>query len=289
MVEITAVFPWWVGAVLAVVSYVGLHSLASKGMPRASMEDLSAVVQGGLLYTLALFGQYVLPCAFGIGALISVIRRRPHKNLHDDVRRELRKNLHDDVSAGKRHVADITWQEFELLIGEHFRRQGFKVQETGPGPDGGVDLVLMKSDEKYLVQCKHYKAWKVGVKIVRELLGVMVGSGAAGGYVITSGEFTADAVKFSRENNIELINGSRLKKIMAEKSTRSDNKLSAQPQAVIHTKQNPVCPKCGAEMVLRTAKKGKHAGEKFWGCSKFPRCRSILPYDESQEDVLLSA
>lgn len=269
MIDITAKFPCWIGAVLAVVSYVGLHGIASKSLPQASGGDLSAAMAGGLLHGFASLGQYVLPCVFGIGALVSVIKR------------VTRKNLHDNVSAGKQHVADITWQEFELLIGEHFRRQGFKVQETGPGPDGGVDLVLMKSGEKYLVQCKHYKAWKVGVKIVRELLGVMVGSGAAGGYVITSGEFTADAVKFSRENNIELINGSRLKRIMAEKSTRSDNKLSGQPQAVIHTKQNPVCPKCGAEMVLRTAKKGKHAGEKFWGCSRFPQCRSMLPYDES--------
>ncbi|MBM9520551.1 restriction endonuclease [Desulforhopalus vacuolatus] len=269
MIEITAAFPWWIDAVLAIVSYVGLHSIASKGMPQASLKDLSMVMQGGLLYTFASLGQYVLPCVFGIGALLSVIKR------------VTRKNLHGDVSAGKRHVTDITWQEFELLIGEHFRQQGFKVQETGPGPDGGVDLVLMKSGEKYLVQCKHYKAYKVGVKIVRELLGVMVSSGAAGGYVITSGEFTADAVKFSRENNIELINGSRLKKIMAERNMRSGNDLSARPQAATPTKRNPVCPKCGAKMVLRTAKKGKHAGEKFWGCSKFPQCRSILPYDES--------
>jgi ssDNA-binding Zn-finger/Zn-ribbon topoisomerase 1 len=32
-------------------------------------------------------------------------------------------------------------------------------------------------------------------------------------------------------------------------------------------------------MALRTAKKGKHAGDKFWGCSAFPDCLAILPYD----------
>ena len=41
--------------------------------------------------------------------------------------------------------------------------------------------MLKKDSAKYLVQCKHWKAQKVGVKIVRELLGVMVGVGAAGG------------------------------------------------------------------------------------------------------------
>lgn len=42
----------------------------------------------------------------------------------------------------------------------------------------------------------------------------------------------------------------------------------------------PVCPKCGSEMVLRTAKSGTNAGRHFWGCSQFPTCRSMLPYPE---------
>lgn len=29
-------------------------------------------------------------------------------------------------------------------------------------------------------------------------------------------------------------------------------------------------------MVLRTAKKGTHAGQKFWGCIGYPGCRTIL-------------
>lgn len=36
------------------------------------------------------------------------------------------------------------------------------------------------------------------------------------------------------------------------------------------------CPKCGAEMVLRTAQKGENAGEKFYGCSRYPKCRGII-------------
>jgi hypothetical protein len=40
---------------------------------------------------------------------------------------------------------------------------------------------------------------------------------------------------------------------------------------------NPVCPKCGSTMVLRTAKSGANVGGQFWGCCNFPRCRSTLP------------
>ena len=36
-----------------------------------------------------------------------------------------------------------------------------------------------------------------------------------------------------------------------------------------------LCPKCGSQMVLRTVKKGDRAGSNFWGCSQFPKCRTI--------------
>lgn len=37
----------------------------------------------------------------------------------------------------------------------------------------------------------------------------------------------------------------------------------------------PLCPQCGKPMILRTTKKGSRAGEQFWGCSAFPKCRVI--------------
>jgi len=33
------------------------------------------------------------------------------------------------------------------------------------------------------------------------------------------------------------------------------------------------CPKCGNPLVLRTVKSGAKAGQQFWGCSTFPKCR----------------
>ncbi len=38
----------------------------------------------------------------------------------------------------------------------------------------------------------------------------------------------------------------------------------------------PACPRCGADMVRRTAMKGKNAGQEFWGCSGFPKCWGVL-------------
>jgi restriction system protein len=37
----------------------------------------------------------------------------------------------------------------------------------------------------------------------------------------------------------------------------------------------PACPLCGKPMRQRTAKKGPHAGQAFWGCSAYPDCNGI--------------
>ena len=36
-----------------------------------------------------------------------------------------------------------------------------------------------------------------------------------------------------------------------------------------------VCPRCGGNLVLRTARKGENAGNQFYGCSNFPKCRYV--------------
>ncbi len=45
------------------------------------------------------------------------------------------------------------------------------------------------------------------------------------------------------------------------------------PQAIM-------CPKCGATMVLRTARQGPRAGKQFYGCSRFPACHGIVNVGE---------
>ncbi len=43
------------------------------------------------------------------------------------------------------------------------------------------------------------------------------------------------------------------------------------------TDRIPACPRCGKAMVLRTAKSGKNAGQRFWGCSGYPQCKGVAP------------
>ena len=83
-------------------------------------------------------------------------------------------------------------------------------------------LALLELLSRILVQCKQWRAMKVGVEIVRELYGVMAARGAAGGFVVTSGTFTDAAKEFAEGRNVVLIDG-RILLDMIERAERAPN------------------------------------------------------------------
>lgn len=38
------------------------------------------------------------------------------------------------------------------------------------------------------------------------------------------------------------------------------------------------CPKCGSALLVRTFKSGAKVGQQFWGCSAFPKCRTMQSF-----------
>jgi len=180
-----------------------------------------------------------------------------------------------EKQTGLDTIRQMSWREFELLVGEVYRRQGYRVEETGGGgPDGGVDLVLRRSGETALVQCKHWRQSKVRAPTVRELRGAVARDGAARGIFVTCGEFTAEAVAEAQGRPpLELVNGEALLELVGLAQAQA-----APPQETPSPVQGapaapPACPKCGEPMQKRTARSGANSGSQFWGCPAFPRCR----------------
>lgn len=193
------------------------------------------------------------------------------------VERLNRKSIYSQTNSLE-ELRGLTWRDFELLISELYRKAGYSVTE-GPGnaPDGGIDLDLRSpSGERVLVQCKHWKGQKIGVSVVREMLGVLTREKADLVTIVGTGYFTKEALKWAKNQPIELVDGPKLLKLIERFSggSKSESQVVPPPaDSVNEETNNTICPRCGNDLVQRIARQGKHAGSKFYGCSQYPKCR----------------
>jgi restriction system protein len=240
--------PFWMVPVVSVgvsaISYWILLNLFS----------LFASVANGVLMVIPLFGSLF----FGIVAFFAGLRgwrsaqRRKELQAHTQTVEDLRR---------------LDWRSFELLVADYYRSIGYHVVEgKGNVPDGGIDIQMRSPNgQLVLVQCKHWKSSNIGVKVVREMLGVLQKTGAHKALIIGIGGFTQEAIAFSNGQPIELLDGSTFICI----------KRGAHLSKVIIPSRSEYgqCPKCGKDLVQRIAKKGPQSGSTFIGCSGFPSCR----------------
>lgn len=284
LMSIASRMSWRAGVVAAALSWAVLHFAAvflSPSRAATTVGDLGPYAARSLVGIMATLLQYVVPVCLLVGVLASRLNASRDRGL-----------LQQAHLGGQDAVRSMTWREFERLVGQAFRGRGYDVTRSEQGPDGGVDLVATKDTERVLVQCKHWRAQRVGVKVVRELHGVVAAQRASRGYVVTSGVFTQEAWAFAHACSIELIDGNGLDSLIREvgrtaaegKSAGHGHLPAAAPQ--VPNSAEPQCPQCGSPMAKRTAKRGARAGEAFWGCSRFPACRGIRRMPDASSPLL---
>lgn len=255
--------PWWVSVMTAVITYFGMTHF----LPSIQTENqlINMLLQG-----LAVPGPYFALFILLIAPFSFFNSRRKAKQL----------DTHKSIET----IRQMHWRNFEELVAEAFRRQGFRVTEGGYGADGGIDLELIKNGELTLVQCKQWKSQKVGVNVIREMYGVLTASNAEKVIVICSGKFTQQAFDFAKGKPIELLSGvellSLIQKVQSaptvttiEASEKVEAIETAETLEAKKAFKQAQCPKCGNTLVERIAKRGINAGNRFLGCSNFPKCR----------------
>ncbi|PYL15426.1 MAG: hypothetical protein DMF46_06090 [Verrucomicrobia bacterium] len=108
----------------------------------------------------------------------------------------------------------LSWKQFEDLVGEAYRRQGYAVKEILGGTDDGVDLILTRNGETTLVQCKRWRGLPVPVGIARLLYGVLMDRKAAAAKLVATSQFTPEAIGFAKGRPIELIDAEALLELL---------------------------------------------------------------------------
>ncbi len=246
--EFLLFLPWWVSAGIGVLLYVLLralqHHLATTGGPMG--EGLAKAI--GILPVAALV-------FFSFVALLAAFARWKWSD-----RLENQRSIES--------IRSLTWQQFESLVTEAYRRKGYTVEQSlAGGADGGVDLVLRKDGETTLVQCKQWRSLSVGAPVIREQYGLLMHEQAHHSIVVTSGNFTREAEAFVRGKPMTLVDGTQLLQLVREVQKNRPAVAAATPAT------GAACPLCGSPMVLRTAKRGPRAGNQFWGCATYPACK----------------
>jgi restriction system protein len=290
LADVLITLPWQVSAVCALAAFIGLRWVLPGFLLQspllAGLRPIS-----GLLAWVAL-------CAFGFLALLAAlsptraptrpaarpVARRAEKNLNSPPSRQPEKGAGDSVlHAATQHCApdhwtlaalrSLEWKRFELLCARYYQAVGFKTETLEAGPDGGIDVKLFKADPATplaIVQCKAWNTNQVGVKEIRELLGVMAHVKVARGIFVTTGSYTKDALEFGAANPIQLLDGPALEKKIRDLS--KDDQDALLRFAFDGDYRTPTCASCGIKMLARDSNRGP-----FWGCRHYPRCKTTLP------------
>ena len=255
LVQALTLLPWWVNLLLAPLAYL----LVSRAVPALLADNAFAPILGPVVAFLG----FALAGIFVLAAVVSFVKGIRKRRLLD------RQTDLDSIRA-------LSWREFEALVAEAFRRDGYRVVENEqPGPDGGVDVRLRRDGALHLVQCKNWRSRRVGVRVVREIYGVLAAEHARQAFVVCSGDFTGDARRFAAGKPIRLVDGDALH-AMVQNVRLSDGNARRSADPVLPgaaTRSQPLCPRCGGQLVVRTAKRGEHTGRRFLGCETYPHCR----------------
>ena len=115
----------------------------------------------------------------------------------------------------------LTAEEFEWLVGEVFRREGWEIRETGrqDSPDGNIDLELSRDGQRAIVQCKRWESWKVNIDEIRKFAGTLMREGLPGsaGIFVTLSDFTGQARVEAKKIGLALVDNhdlySRVEKV----------------------------------------------------------------------------
>ncbi len=118
------------------------------------------------------------------------------------VKRKRTENHH-----GLAALAGLRWREFSQIVRQAMAEQRNLLPLTdSEDADRGTssDFLLQQHEQRWLVSCKHGRAYRFGVNAVNELASAMGLTGAVGGLLITEGHVDRDGLNEAQKHAIEV-------------------------------------------------------------------------------------
>ena len=119
-------------------------------------------------------------------------------------------------------------RQFEELVCEHFRKQGYQAETTSYNGDYGIDVFAIKGKEKIAVQVKMYggSTRKINRQMVMELHGAKDYFNCTKAVIATDGTFLSDAISVVEKLKIEILflnkSQTKLPQRQPQKNIRAD-------------------------------------------------------------------
>lgn len=126
--------------------------------------------------------------------------------------RQLRRPSASQVEAITQAAARMNWPDFRTALEQGFARAGFAVSRL----DQGADLLLTRDGRSTLVAAQRWKAARHGEEALQALQAAARARGASGCIYVTLGSFSANAERFARANQIELMQGDALARLIGD-------------------------------------------------------------------------
>jgi restriction system protein len=195
IIDFLAQIPWWAYVTISASFYLLLNYLVPYLEFQGTLFNEAQVSLGPVIAP-------VVALALLAPASFSLLKFSRKKKLHE---------LREEIKS----LQEVPWQEFKEMVAEAYKRSGYMVLENGPfTTDPDVDLVMRKSANLYLVQCRYWQNRKLGIRELKKLQALLQEKHAMAAFMLTTGIFSKEARLYALSRPITLVDGIELVELL---------------------------------------------------------------------------
>ncbi len=123
-----------------------------------------------------------------------------------------------ETQHGLAALAGMRWREFSQIVRRAMSEQrGMRDLSGEDHGDRGTssDFLMERAGQRWLLSCKHGRAYRIGAPAITELGAALRLTGAAGGILITEGRVERDGLAAAEKETIEVLDGRVLWQVLA--------------------------------------------------------------------------